>query len=275
MTKPVSRAGPRLLTVLAVDDEAPALDELAYLLDRHPDIAEVIRAGDATSALRELNARRIDAVFLDINMPGLSGIELAGVLANFSERPAIVFVTAHDDKAVAAFDVGAIDYLLKPIRDDRLDEAVRRAAGVQTADAGPAEPVDEPAKEPESDVVPAEVGGVTHLVPRDSIGWVEAEGDYARLHSASGSHLVRIPLSTLETRWREHGFQRVHRSYLVALRLVTGLRSTDGAMLVRLRANGASPAVELPVSRRQARELRDRVVRNPMRNLRPAGSADD
>ena len=275
MTKPVSRSGTRLLTVLAVDDEAPALDELAYLLDRHPDIAEVIRAGDATSALRELNARRIDAVFLDINMPGLSGIELAGVLANFSERPAIVFVTAHDDKAVAAFDVGAIDYLLKPIRDARLDEAVRRAAGAQTAEAGPVEPTEEPAKEPESDVVPAEVGGVTHLVPRDSIGWVEAEGDYARLHSASGSHLVRIPLSTLETRWRDHGFQRVHRSYLVALRLVTGLRSTDGAMLVRLRANGASPAVELPVSRRQARELRDRVVRNPMRNLRPAGSADD
>ena len=275
MTKPVSRSGTRLLTVLAVDDEAPALDELAYLLDRHPDIAEVIRAGDATSALRELNARRIDAVFLDINMPGLSGIELAGVLANFSERPAIVFVTAHDDKAVAAFDVGAIDYLLKPIRDDRLDEAVRRAAGAQTAEAGPVEPTEEPAKEPESDVVPAEVGGVTHLVPRDSIGWVEAEGDYARLHSASGSHLVRIPLSTLETRWRDHGFQRVHRSYLVALRLVTGLRSTDGAMLVRLRANGASPAVELPVSRRQARELRDRVVRNPMRNLRPACSADD
>ncbi|MCG7582720.1 LytTR family DNA-binding domain-containing protein [Mycolicibacterium sp. OfavD-34-C] len=271
----MSRSGTRLLTVLAVDDEAPALDELAYLLDRHPDIAEVIRAGDATSALRELNARRIDAVFLDINMPGLSGIELAGVLANFSERPAIVFVTAHDDKAVAAFDVGAIDYLLKPIRDDRLDEAVRRAAGAQTAEAGPVEPAEEPAKEPESDVVPAEVGGVTHLVPRDSIGWVEAEGDYARLHSASGSHLVRIPLSTLETRWRDHGFQRVHRSYLVALRLVTGLRSTDGAMLVRLRANGASPAVELPVSRRQARELRDRVVRNPMRNLRPAGSADD
>ncbi|MCK5755617.1 MAG: response regulator transcription factor, partial [Mycobacterium sp.] len=205
----MSRSGTRLLTVLAVDDEAPALDELAYLLDRHPDIAEVIRAGDATSALRELNARRIDAVFLDINMPGLSGIELAGVLANFSERPAIVFVTAHDDKAVAAFDVGAIDYLLKPIRDDRLDEAVRRAAGAQTAEAGPVEPAEEPAKEPESDVVPAEVGGVTHLVPRDSIGWVDVEDDYARLQSASGSHLVSIPLSSLETRWRDHGFQRV------------------------------------------------------------------
>lgn len=254
------------LTVLAVDDEVPALDELAYLLGRHPDIDEVVRVGDATSALRELNQRTIDAIFLDINMPGLSGIELAGVIGNFAHRPAIVFVTAHDDKAVAAFDVGALDYLLKPIRQDRLDEAVRRVAA--SAEPPPAD------EEPESDVVPAELGGITHLVPRDSIGWVEAEGDYARLHSASGSHLVRIPLSTLETRWRDRGFQRIHRSYLVALRLVTGLRTSDGAMLVRLRANGSSPAVELPVSRRQARELRDRLVRDPMRHLRPAGGDD-
>ena len=271
MTKP--------LIVLAVADEAPALDELASLLGRHPDIAEVFRAADATSALRELNARTIDAVFLDINMPGLSGIELAGVLANFSDRPAIVFVTAHDDKAVAAFDVGAVDYLLKPIREDRLDEAIRRVLSAQAAPPAASQTAEVPdqsgGRRTESDVVPAELGGVTHLVPRDSIGWVEAEGDYARLHSASGSHLVRIPLSTLETRWRDHGFQRVHRSYLVSLRLVIGLRTTDGAVLVRLRANGASPAVELPVSRRQARELRDRVVRNPMRNLRPAGSGDD
>ncbi|MEN4475615.1 response regulator [Mycolicibacterium cosmeticum] len=249
------------LTVLAVDDEAPALDELAYLLGRHPGVAEVFTAGDATSALRELNRHTIDAVFLDINMPGLSGIELAGILANFAHRPAVVFVTAHDDKAVAAFDVGATDYLLKPIRQDRLDEAVRRAATVQTATVP---------GEQDSDVIPAELGGITQLVPRDSIGWVEAEGDYARLHSATGAHLVRIPLSVLETRWADHGFQRIHRSYLVSLRLVTGLRTQDGAVLVRLRANGTSPAVELPVSRRQARELRDRLVRDPMRNLKPA-----
>jgi DNA-binding LytR/AlgR family response regulator len=255
------------LTVLAVDDEAPALDELAYLLSRHPDIATVHTATDATSALRELNQHTIDAVFLDINMPGLSGIELAGVLTNFAHRPAVVFVTAHDDKAVAAFDLGAVDYLLKPIRQNRLDEAVRR---VVTAQAG--EPAPQHADDPESDVIPAELGGITHLVPRESIGWVEAEGDYARLHSATGAHLVRIPLSTLEIRWRDHGFQRIHRSYLVSLRLVTGLRTGEGAMLVRLRANGASPAVELPVSRRQARELRDRLVRDPMRNLKPAGS---
>lgn len=253
------------LVVLAVDDEAPALDELAYLLDQHPDIAAVHTAGDATSALRELNAHPIDAVFLDINMPGLSGIELAGVLRNFANRPAVVFVTAHDDKAVAAFDVGAVDYLLKPIRQNRLDEAVRRVCAARSNEP-------EPAGDPDSDVIPAELGGITHLVPRETIGWVEAEGDYARLHSATGTHLVRIPLSVLETRWRDHGFQRIHRSYLVSLRMVTGLRTADGAVLVRLRANGSSPAVELPVSRRQARELRDRLVRDPMRSLKPAGS---
>ncbi|KLI04031.1 LytR family transcriptional regulator [Mycolicibacterium conceptionense] len=257
------------LTVLAVDDEAPALDELAYLLGRHPDIGEVHTASDATSALRELTQHTIDAVFLDINMPGLSGIELAGVLANYANPPAVVFVTAHEDKAVAAFDVGAVDYLLKPIRQNRLDEAVRRVASAVTRSTteSPSQHEDQ-----DWDVVPAELGGITHLVPRDSIGWVEAEGDYARLHSATGAHLVRIPLSTLETRWRDHGFQRIHRSYLVSLRQVTGLRTADGAVLVRLRANGTSPAVELPVSRRQARELRDRLVREPMRNLKPAGT---
>jgi DNA-binding LytR/AlgR family response regulator len=258
----------RTLTVLAVDDEAPALDELAYLLGRHPCVGKVHTAGDATSALRELNRHTIDAVFLDINMPGLSGIELAAVLTNFANRPAVVFVTAHDDKAVAAFDVGAVDYLLKPIRQNRLDEAVRRVAETRPAESSstPASQSDDQ----DSDVIPAELAGITQLVPRDTIGWVEAEGDYARLHSATGAHLVRIPLSTLETRWRDHGFQRIHRSYLVSLRMVTGLRTADGAVLVRLRANGSSPAVELPVSRRQARELRDRVVRDPMRNLKPA-----
>ena len=264
------------LAVLAVDDEAPALDELAYLLGEHPCIDEVVTAADATSALRELNARPFDAVFLDINMPGLSGLELAGVLANFSDRPAVVFVTAHDDKAVEAFDVGAVDYLLKPIRQSRLDEAVRRVQAATTEarrETGDGEPPADLA-EADADVIPAELGGITHLVPRDSIGWVEAEGDYARLHSASGAHLVRIPLSTLESRWRERGFQRIHRSYLVALRQVTGLRSTEGSVLVRLRANGASPAVELPVSRRQAKELRDRLVRDPMRNLRPGERSD-
>lgn len=253
-----------LLRVLAVDDEAPALDELVYLLGRHPQIAEVIAAGDATAALRVLNEQSLDAAFLDINMPGLSGLELAGVLKNFSHPPALVFVTAHEDKAVAAFEVGALDYLLKPIREERLDAAIRRVCASRTTEAPrPADPGEE--------VIPVELAGVTQLVRTDSVGWVEAEGDYARLHTSTGSHLVRIPLAVLEDRWRSRGFARVHRSYLVALAMVTGLRTSSAATMVRLRANGASPAVELPVSRRQARELRDRLIRDPMRSFRPGG----
>lgn len=255
----------RLLDVLAVDDEAPALDELCYLLNADEHIGTVYGVSDASAALRELSDRHIDALFLDINMPGLSGLELAGVLSNFTNPPAVVFVTAHDDKAVAAFDVGAVDYLLKPLRAERLAEAVRRVVATvsDTPPAAPAEPEDT------DEVIPVELAGITQLVRRDTIGWAEADGDYARLHSATGSHLVRIPLSTLETRWRAAGFQRVHRSYLVALGMVTGLRTSPNGVLVRVRENGASPAVELPVSRRQTRELRDRLIRDPMRNFRP------
>ena len=265
------------LIVLAVDDERPALDELDYLLGRCDDVGEVIGAGDATEALRILTDRRIDAIFLDINMPGLSGLELAAVLRRYANPPAIVFVTAHDDKAVDAFDVGALDYLLKPLREERLAQAVERVVAARvvaahgSADAVPAAAEPAPAEDRQStddEVIPVELGGVTTLVRRDTVSWVEAVGDYARLHSSAGDHLVRIPLSTLESRWAEQGFQRVHRSYLVALPMVTGLRSSGTSTTVSVRANGASEAVELPVSRRQLRELKDRLVRDPLRHYR-------
>ncbi len=236
------------LVVLAVDDERPALDELVYLLREQEQVARVLAVADATAALRTLSTEPVDAVFLDINMPGLNGMELAGVLAGFANPPAVVFVTAHDDRALAAYDVGAVDYLLKPLRAARLSEAVRRIVATRSA---PAAGVGE-------NVVPVELGGVTTLVPRASIGWVEAEGDYSRLHAAGGAHLVRIPISSLESRWAEVGFQRVHRSYLVSLGFVTGTRSVGTGMVVRVRANGSEPAVELPVSRRHARALRQR-----------------
>lgn len=253
------------LVVLAVDDEKPALDELAYLLNRQDMVAEVNTAADATTALRRLqhpvgpSSPAIDAVFLDINMPGLDGLELAGILANFARPPAVVFVTAHDDRAVAAFDLGAVDYLLKPLREDRLTESVRR---IVTAGRRPE--TQEPALSDE--IIPVELGGTTTLVHRASVGWVEADGDYARLHTTSGSHLVRIPISTLESRWADVGFLRVHRSYLVSLSLVTGIKSVGSGLVVCLRREGALAAVELPVSRRHTRELKDRLVRGPLQS---------
>jgi DNA-binding LytR/AlgR family response regulator len=235
------------LVVLAVDDEPPALDELAYLLNADGRVAHVHRAGDATEALRVLRDTEVDAVFLDIRMPGLDGMELARILRRFAQPPAIVFVTAYDDGAVDAFDLGVTDYVRKPVRAERLAESLRRVSGLRAAPA-PAVPADEPA-------IPVELAGTTRMLPRSSVRWVEAQGDYARLHTGETSHLVRVSLATLAERWANAGFVRIHRSYLVQLRLVTELRLTGSGYVV------AVDGAELPVSRRHTRELKDRLIR--------------
>ncbi|MFC5946777.1 LytR/AlgR family response regulator transcription factor [Pseudonocardia lutea] len=274
------------LVVLAVDDEQPALEELAFLLNEDPRVGEVLKASDATEALRILNARSsresvhaanaaraagaphpaagtrvaektdVDVVFLDIRMPGLDGLELARVFSSMAQPPEVVFVTAHDDRAVDAYEVGAKDYLLKPLREERLAAALDRIIA-NRATATPVEPV--PQERDEDEVIPVELAGTTKLVPRSAVRYVEAQGDYARLHTTEGSHLVRIPLSVLEDRWRDAGFVRIHRSFLVALPLVTELRLSGSGYVVRV---GSGPdTAELPVSRRHTRELKDRLVR--------------
>jgi DNA-binding LytR/AlgR family response regulator len=234
------------LRVLVLDDETPALDELAWLLRRDPRIAEVHATDSPTEALRMLKEREIDAVFLDIQMPGLDGIELASVLARFKNPPAVVFVTAHEKHAVEAFELDAVDYVLKPVREERIAEAVRRVLGGVRSETAVGQ-------------VPVERGGVTRFVPVSEIQYVEAEGDYARLHTASGSHLVRIPLSQLEQQWAGSGFVRIHRSLLVALPFVEELRVDAG------RCSVVVGGTELAVSRRHTRQLRDLLVREPRR----------
>ncbi|XVU25391.1 LytR/AlgR family response regulator transcription factor [Actinoplanes sp. CA-054009] len=237
------------LVVLAVDDEPPALDELAYLLNADGRVAHVHRAGDATEALRVLRDTEVDAVFLDIRMPGLDGMELARILRRFARPPAIVFVTAYDDGAVDAFDLGVTDYVRKPVRAERLGESLRRVAGLRTVPAAtPTPPADEPA-------IPVELAGTTRMLPRSSVRWVEAQGDYARLHTADASHLVRVSLATLADRWADAGFVRIHRSFLVQIRLIAELRLTPSGYVVNI------DGVELPVSRRHTRELKDRLIR--------------
>jgi DNA-binding LytR/AlgR family response regulator len=242
------------LRALAVDDEPLQLDELAYLLRGHPQVGEVLTAGDTTEALRRLRDLAVDVVFLDIRMPGLDGMELARVLRRFSSPPAVVFVTAHEDRAVDAFDLGAVDYLLKPVHSDRLAEAVRRVAARM---AGPRRPdLPDGRDAPDADaVIPVELAGTVRMLARSSVRWVEAQGDYARLHTATGSHLVRVPLSVLAERWGAAGFVRIHRSYLVALPAISELRLGSSGYVVSVDSR------ELPVSRRHTRELKDRLVR--------------
>jgi DNA-binding LytR/AlgR family response regulator len=238
------------LRVLVLDDETPALDELGWLLRQDPRVAEVHATDSPTEALRMLKEREIDAVFLDIQMPGLDGIELASVLARFKNPPAVVFVTAHEKHAVEAFELDAVDYVLKPVRQERIAEAIRRVLGGTRGDTT-------------VDQVPVERGGVTRFVPVADILYVEAEGDYARLHTASGSHLVRIPLGQLEQQWSGSGFVRIHRSLLVALPYVEELRVDAGRCSVVVA--GPKGPVELAVSRRHTRQLRDLLVRDARR----------
>ncbi|MCW5251117.1 MULTISPECIES: LytR/AlgR family response regulator transcription factor [unclassified Streptomyces] len=262
-----------MLRALAVDDERPSLEELLYLLNADPRVAGAEGAGDATEALRRINRalesgpdgpEAIDVVFLDIQMPGLDGLDLARLLGGFARPPLVVFVTAHEDFAVQAFDLKAVDYVLKPVRRERLAEAVRRAAerqGTVTGTGPGGDPAATaprvPVHEPDPDHIPVELGGVTRFVAVDDITHVEAQGDYARLHTGRGSHLVRVPLSTLEERWRARGFVRIHRRHLVALRHIGELRLDTGSVSVLVGAE------ELQVSRRHARELRDLLMRRP------------
>lgn len=242
------------LTALVVDDEAPALSELSWLLGRDERIGEILTADSGTKALDVLQARDVDVVFSDISMPGLHGMALARVVAKFSSPPQIVFVTAHDEHAVDAFTLAATDYVMKPVRQDRLSEAVRRVVArrenpSESADATPAP----------DETIPVELGGVTRFIARSKITYAQAQGDYARLHTDTGSHLVRIPLAVLEAQWADHGFVRIHRSTLVALPHVTEVHMDHGRCSVLI-----GPTV-LQVSRRHTKELRDLLLRRPLR----------
>ena len=126
------------LRVLAVDDEPPALDELAYLLRADPRVSVVHTAGDAAGALRVLRDNDVDAVYLDIRMPGLDGMELARVFGRFARPPTVVFVTAYDDRAAEAFDLGVADYVRKPARADRIGESLRRVLAARLVPTHPA-----------------------------------------------------------------------------------------------------------------------------------------
>jgi DNA-binding LytR/AlgR family response regulator len=260
------------LRVLAVDDVPPALDELCQLLLESPEVAEVVPASTAVEALRLIQAERFDAAFLDIAMPGLSGLELASLLERLNEPLPIVFVTAFDQHAVAAYGVGAVDYLLKPLDPERLAASLgrvlrvargaagrggeagreasgRQASGRQAGTGGRPEPVDAMA------ALPVETAGRTYYVRRSDVQFVEAHGDYVRLYTKTGTHTVRIGISRLEEYWERAGFVRVHRGFLLDMRAVRELRSdSTGGLLAHTELG------DVPVSRRHARELKDRML---------------
>lgn len=233
------------LNALVVDDEQPVLDELVFLLERDERIATVRAARSGAEALRTIEAGDVDLVFLDVAMPGLSGLDIARVLSRFRTPPRLVFVTAHDQHAVEAFEMNAVDYLLKPIREERLRESVRRACA-DTESTAPAT----------DDSIAVELGGVTRFVARSTVSYVEAQGDYVRLHTAEGSdHLIRVPIGTLAEDWADADFARIHRSHVVNLAHVREVRVNGGRCTILVPFG--DDLVELVVARRHTRPLRE------------------
>src|ERR671921_2071795 len=220
-----------MINVLVVDDELPAVEELAFLLGRDDRIGKVLRATSGSEALRALSTGTIDAVFLDIHMPAVSGLDIARAISASRNPPAVVFVTADEDHALKAFELAAVDYLLKPVRAERLARSVGRISELRDGGTAP-------------EMITVDQGGTTRMIRRDDVTYVQAQGDYARLHTADASYLIRVPLADLEQQWADAGFIRTHRSYLVALGHVSHLKLAAG------RPSVAVDDAELPISRR-------------------------
>lgn len=243
------------LRVLAVDDEPLALDDLSQLLCEHPHVSAVSTADSAVAALQTLASSRVDAVFLDVRMPDIDGLDLARVLKRFDAPPAIVFVSAYESAAVAAFELEAADYLMKPVTRQRISEALERVARAASFERS-AEHIaqDQPEIDSHSQVLAVDIprGGGVHLLPRSSILYLEAFGDYQRVFSIEGRFLLRTSLVELERKWATYGFVRVHRKFMVNLQHATAVRQHPTGTWVVTFSEGS----EVPIARRHLTDLR-------------------
>lgn len=238
-------------TAVVVDDDPMARERLRDLAAEAPLVELVGEASDGVSALEVVERLRPDLIFLDIEMPALNGLEVARRLAH---PAAVIFTTAHDQYAVTAFELSAVDYLLKPFGVDRFREAVERALTYRL-------------KEPPEALArryleASQVGpGLTRLflrerdaivpVPVESVVRFQAEGDYVMVHTSDRSHLVRLRIQDLESRLGER-FLRVHRSHLVNMDHVKRFENQDDARLVVVMSDGT----RVVASRSRSRELR-------------------
>jgi DNA-binding LytR/AlgR family response regulator len=237
---------------LIVDDEAPARAELRYLLEEFSHVQVVGEATNGEEALLLLRSLSYDLVLLDIRMPGGTGLEVAAALRELPHPPKVIFTTAYPDHAVEAFDLEAVDYLVKPFDADRLGRALDRALSNAVDDA----PLP-PAPGPEPLVrIPVQRDGRTVLVDRTAIVYASAVRGYSYLKLSDERLLVSLSLNELERRLRGHFF-RTHRSYLVNLDHVRELVPDFKGALVLVMNDRQRSRVE--VSRRQARELRRRL----------------
>ena len=235
----------RTLHVVIVDDELLARQRIEDLLAKEPRVEIVGQARDGDEAVAMIRELRPDLVFLDVQMPGRTGIDVIETIG--AEMPVTIFTTAYEKFALKAFDVAAIDYLVKPFDDERFAQALTRAR--KAIEARPA---------PKSDYlerIPVESRGQIRVVPVALIDYITASGPYAELHIGDRTFAIREKMQTLEEKLDPAVFFRIHRSAIVRLeRIETLLHAAGGDYAVRLK-----DGTELSVSRSRREELEERV----------------
>lgn len=239
------------LRIVIVDDEPKAREKLRRYLAEDSRVRVVGEAGDGVSAVRIIEEEHPDLVLLDIQMPEMDGFDVIAAL-DLERLPGVIFTTAHDQHAIRAFEVAALDYLLKPIDRVRLEEAVERATHrIRTRAGGTDRAVRALEETRPLTRFLVRSRGRMHLVPVDEVDWIGAAGNYVELHVGSETHLVRGTLQSLERRLPQTTFARIHRSTIVNLDRVRALHPwSHGDFQVELR-----DGTELRLSRR----YRDRL----------------
>ncbi|MCL5116417.1 MAG: LytTR family DNA-binding domain-containing protein [Firmicutes bacterium] len=239
------------LKALIVEDEAPARMELRYLLEPHQESIQIV--GEATSvpeARALIDAIDYDVVFLDVSMPGESGMDLGAELRKRGHEAKVVFISAYDEYAVDAFSVQAVDYLLKPVSPERIKETVRRL--LKSDSPAPEAPVEESAAILEW--VPCDQNGHTIPVPVEEIHYIVAEQDAILVATREGRMPTRFTLGELENRLPE-GFIRTHRSFIAQMRFVKEIMPYfNGTYLLKMKDKAQS---EVLVSRANVRRIKE------------------
>ena len=230
---------------MIVDDEAPARSELKFLLEQTGKISSITEASSVRSAIEMLMESRVDVVFLDISMPGASGLQLAEALHKLKNPPAIVFVTAYSDHAVEAFDVDAVDYLLKPVEEARLDQAIEKVLTRV-----------KPQTESKVSIehIPVEKAGAGSVILVDrSAEHHGVKDDYSCIFTDDDRFLSTTSLAQFEAKLCDFGFFRVHRRYIVNLACVEDVETVSSGA-IQLGITGMEERV--PVSRRRVVPLK-------------------
>jgi len=242
------------LKVLVVDDEALARSRLRTLLGdcTAPAAAAGAEAADAAAAMKALQREAFDAVLLDIRMPGADGVALAQMIAQLPRKPAVVFVTAHSEHAVQAFELEAVDYLTKPVRLERLQQALQKVERLLQ--------VARPGQPPVEEMLIIQDRGRTERVPLAEVIYFKAELKYVTVRTASRSYILDGSLSELEERHAAR-FMRIHRNALIARHAVRALEKhfdPEEGEGWAVRLNGIDEL--LAVSRRQLSAVREAIT---------------